>query len=214
VNLSSLDDNSLMGIIAAREGEPARAEGLRRHSEAELPSEALGALYDRYGRLVFTVAIHVVGDSETAEEITQDVFVRVWEGARTYRSDLAKVSSWLISIARHRAIDELRRRGIRPEKDSSGWPEDVGLDHLDGLPLWDGPEETVESHLQHQNIRKVIATLPTDQREVLGLAYFKGLSHSQIAEQLDEPLGTVKSRIRQAMQKIRDTLIERGMVDL
>jgi RNA polymerase sigma-70 factor (ECF subfamily) len=199
-NFSSLDDSSLLGLIAEARGE-------------SLPTEALGALYDRYGRLVYTVAIHVVGDSETAEEITQDVFVRAWEGAHTYRPDLAKVSSWLISITRHRAIDELRRRGVRPEKDSAAWPEDTGLDHMDGLPLLDGPEEQVEGHLQSHDIRQVIATLPPDQREVLGLAYFKGLSHSQIAGLLNQPLGTVKSRIRQAMQKVRDALIEQGIVD-
>src|SRR5512133_141849 len=196
----TLDDPALLSMIAATRREP-------------LPAEALSALYDRYGRLVYTVAIHVVGDAETAEEVTQDVFVRVWEGAHTYRPDLAKVSSWLISITRHRAIDELRRRGVRPEKDSTAWPEDTGLDHMDGLPLLDGPEEQVEGHLQSRDIRQVIATLPPDQREVLGLAYFKGLSHSQIAGLLNQPLGTVKSRIRQAMQKVRDTLIEQGIVD-
>jgi RNA polymerase sigma-70 factor (ECF subfamily) len=84
---------------------------------------------------------------------------------------------------------------------------------MDGLPLLDGPEEQVEGHLQSHDIRQVIATLPPDQREVLGLAYFKGLSHSQIAGLLNQPLGTVKSRIRQAMQKVRDALIEQGIVD-
>jgi RNA polymerase sigma-70 factor, ECF subfamily len=196
----TLDDSALLGLIASM------------HNEART-TEALGALYDRYGRLVYTVAIHVVGDVETAEEITQDVFVRVWEGAHTYRPDLAKVSSWLISITRHRAIDELRRRGVRPEKDSAAWPEDMGQDHVEGLPLLDGPEEQVEGHLQSRRIRQVIATLPAEQREVLGLAYFKGLSHSEIAEQLNQPLGTVKSRIRQAMQKVRDAFIDQGIID-
>ncbi len=196
----TLDDSALLSLIAST------------HSEAR-NTEALGALYDRYGRLVYTVAIHVVGDAETAEEITQDVFVRVWEGAHTYRPDLAKVSSWLISITRHRAIDELRRRGVRPEKDSAAWPEDTGQDHMDGLPLLDGPEEQVEDHLQSYRIRQVIASLPAEQREVLGLAYFKGLSHSEIAEQLNQPLGTVKSRIRQAMQKVRDICVEQGIID-
>jgi RNA polymerase sigma-70 factor (ECF subfamily) len=102
---------------------------------------------------------------------------------------------------------------VRPEKDSAGWPEDLGLDTMDGLPVLDGPEEVVEDLLRRRGIRQVIQTLPSEQREVLGLAYFKGFSHSQIAELLDEPLGTVKSRIRQAMQKVRDALIERGMVD-
>jgi RNA polymerase sigma-70 factor, ECF subfamily len=196
----SLDDSALLGLIAS-----ARSET---HN-----TEALGALYDRYGRLVYTVAIHVVGDAETAEEITQDVFVRVWEGAHTYRPDLAKVSSWLVSIARHRAIDELRRRGVRPEKESAAWPDDTGQDHMDGLPLLDGPEGQVEGNIQSSRIRQVIDSLPSEQREVLGLAYFKGLSHSEIADHLHQPLGTVKSRIRQAMQKVRDACIEQGIID-
>jgi RNA polymerase sigma-70 factor (ECF subfamily) len=195
----TLDDPALLGLISSTRREAFHAE-------------ALGELYDRYGRLVYTVAFHVVGDVQTAEEITQDVFVRVWEGAHTYRPELAKVSSWLVSIARHRAIDELRRRGVRPEKDSTAWPEDIGSDHIDGLPLLDGPEEQVEGHLQSRSIRKVIAELPPEQREALGLAFFKGLSHSEIAEQLNQPLGTVKSRIRQAMQKVRDACIEQGLI--
>jgi RNA polymerase sigma-70 factor (ECF subfamily) len=176
-------------------------------------TEALGVLYDRYGRLVYTVAIHVVGDAETAEEITQDVFVRAWEGAHTYRPDMAKVSSWLVSIARHRAIDELRRRGVRPEKVRSDWPEDVGQENIDGLPVLDGPEEVVENVFQQHGIRKAVSSLPPDQRQVLGLAYFKGLSHSQIAELLGEPLGTVKSRIRLAMMKLREAWVEKGIVE-
>lgn len=200
LDFASLDDSALLGVIASAHSAP-------------VPTEALGVLYDRYGRLVFTIAVHVVGDAQTAEEVTQDVFVRVWEGAHTYRPDVAKVTSWLISITRHRAIDELRRRGSRPEKDSAGWPEDIGLDTMDGLPVLDGPEEVVEDLLQRRDIRQVIQSLPPEQRKVLGLAYFKGFSHSQIAEQLNEPLGTIKSRIRQAMQKVRDAMIDRGMVD-
>jgi len=195
LDFSSLDDAALIGLIA------------RAHSEA------LGTLYDRYGRLVFTIAINVVGDSETAEEITQDVFVRVWEGATSYRAEMAKVSSWMISITRHRAIDELRRRGTRPEKDSNPWPDDSGFESLDGLPIINGPEETVETALRDHGVHQAIASLPTDQRVVLGLAFFKGLSHSQIADVLGEPLGTVKSRIRIAMHKLRDSMVERGIVD-
>lgn len=193
MNFASLDDTALIQMIAG------------------MHSEALGVLYDRYGRLVYTVAYHVVGDAETAEEITQDVFVRVWEGAGSYRVELAKVSSWLISITRHRSIDEIRRRSVRPEKDSVAWPEDTGFETLEGLPLIDGLEEEVEGVLHRRSLREAVAVLPPDQRRVLSLAFFTGLSHGQIAELLGEPLGTVKSRIRIAMQKLRDAMIEQGM---
>jgi RNA polymerase sigma-70 factor (ECF subfamily) len=172
----------------------------------------LGILYDRYGRLVFTVAVHIVGDAQTAEEITQDVFVRVWEGAASYRSDLAKVNSWLISITRHRSIDELRRRGSRPEKDALDWPDDSGMENgdLDGIPVMGDPAQQVEVLIQQRRVRQAVAGLAPDQRRALNLAFFKGLSHQEIAEILGEPLGTVKSRIRLAMNKLRNVLAEAG----
>lgn len=194
-NFSTLDDIVLIEMIA----------GAR--------SEALAALYDRYGRLVFTIACRVVGDPETAEEITQDVFVRVWEGASTYRPDMAKVSSWLISITRHRSIDELRRRGARPEKGSMALLEDLGIEGAEGMPSLNGPEDAVENTLQNRSIRQAIASLPPEQRNVLNLAFFMGLSHSQIAETMGEPLGTIKSRIRLAMHRLREAIIERGVID-
>lgn len=191
MNFSSVDDATLLSMIA------------------DLSSEAIAVLYDRYGRLVFTVAIHVVGDAETAEEITQDVFVRVWEGARSYRAEMAKVSSWLISITRHRSIDELRRRGVRPEKNQMDWPEE----EMNGLLLSENPEDTAELVLQQRHVRQAIASLPTEQQKVLSLAYFKGYSHQEIAELMGEPLGTVKSRIRLAMLKLRDMFVEQGIVE-
>jgi len=204
LDYSSLDDADLMAAITRLFGKSPSDPGL---------NEAVSALYDRYGRLIYNVAIHIVGDVETAEEITQDVFVRACEAAGDYRAGLAKVGTWLVSISRHRAIDELRRRSSRPEKDNVDWPDDIGMDTVGGLPLFDGPETQVEISMQQHNIRKIVAGLPPDQRQVLGLAYFKGMSHSQIAEYLGEPLGTIKSRLRLGMQKLRDNFIEQGMID-
>ncbi|PKO04367.1 MAG: RNA polymerase subunit sigma-70 [Chloroflexi bacterium HGW-Chloroflexi-3] len=175
---------------------------------------ALGTLYDRYGRLVFSVAFNLVGDIETSEEITQDVFVRTCEGAHGYRAQLARVSTWLVSIARHRAIDELRRRGVRSEQAIVDWVDGERQEQRDGLPVAEGPEREVETTLQQQTIQQMLASLPADQRQVLRLAYFKGMSHSQIAATLGEPLGTVKSRIRLAMQRLRDALQDCGMIEI
>lgn len=166
-------------------------------------SDALSALYDRYSRLVFSLALHVVGDRETAEEITQDVFYRVWENAASYRSDQAKLTTWMTSITRYRAIDILRKRQVRPERDSLDW-EDAEHEHNPGM--LDGPEELADLSMQQHRIRSAIAALPRDQQEVLALAYFQGLSHSQIAERQEQPLGTVKTRIRLAMQRLRELL--------
>jgi RNA polymerase sigma-70 factor (ECF subfamily) len=168
----------------------------------------LGELYERYSRLVFSLAWNLVGDQATAEEITLDVFTRIWEKAETYRPEQAKVSTWLTSIARYRSIDMLRRRGSRPEQHSVGFAElapDIAFSA-------DGPEEAAELAMQQQRVRAAIAALPSDQKQVLALAYFKGYSHREIAEALNQPLGTVKTRIRLAMQKLRDLLLEEQRV--
>jgi len=163
---------------------------------------ALGELYDRYHRLVYSIALHIVGQPEDAEEITMDVFTRVWEKARTYRSERAKVSTWLTRMTRNRSIDVLRREDVRPMKHSVGWA-DVPNEPVvvDGLP-----ETTAHLAIQSERVRAAIATLPDKQKEVLAWAYFKGYSHSEIADQLDLPLGTVKARIRSGMQKLRALL--------
>jgi RNA polymerase sigma-70 factor (ECF subfamily) len=184
-NLATLSDDILIQLITLRQ------------------SDALGALYDRYGRLVFSLALHVVGDRETAEEITQDVFYRVWENAATYRPEQAKLTTWMTSITRYRAIDIMRKRQVRPERDSLDW-EDVEHEHNPGLP--DSPEELTDLALQQRRVRVAISALSRDQQEALALAYFQGLSHSQIAERLEQPLGTVKTRIRLAMQRLRELL--------
>ena len=191
MDYKSLDDAALIRLVA--------------HNK----SEALSELYDRYGRLVFSVALNAIGNGETAEEIVQDVFTRVWEKARTYDAGLAKVSTWLISITRNRAIDELRRSRIRPEHDSVDWAE-VEPAHI---PLSENPEDEVEISWQQRAVRQAIAGLPEDQQKALALAYFRGYSHTEIAAALGQPLGTVKTRIRMAMQKLRQVLSEQKIVD-
>jgi RNA polymerase sigma-70 factor (ECF subfamily) len=164
--------------------------------------EALGELYDRYSRLVFSLAINAVGDPATAEEITQDVFVRVWQRARQYRADRGKVSTWLTGITRHRAIDQLRRRGSRPEQHSVAWADiSPGSE-----PAVDGPEQSVARTMEGERVRDAMARLPEEQQQVLALAYFQGLTQSQMAQVLGLPLGTVKTRIRLGMKKLRELL--------
>lgn len=169
-------------------------------------SGALSELYDRYSRLVFSLALKTVGDQASAEEIAQDVFFRVWEKAGTYQPEQAKVSTWLTSIARYRSIDMLRRRGVRPESNSIAWPDlSPG-----SMPSTDGrrPEDSAAQSLQAQRVRAAINRLPIEQQQALEMAYFYGYTHSQIAATLDIPLGTIKTRIRLGMQKLRKMLIE------
>jgi RNA polymerase sigma-70 factor (ECF subfamily) len=165
---------------------------------------ALGHLYDRYGRLVFSLAFQVIGDSAAAEEITQEVFLQVWNKASTYQPDQGKVVTWLISVARHRAIDALRRKGARPE----GHAADLDGDNENELVDPAGVEDQVMHSQRSLAVRKAIASLPHDQRLALSMAYFKGMTHQEVADAIGEPLGTIKTRIRLAMIKLRQLLEE------
>jgi RNA polymerase sigma-70 factor, ECF subfamily len=163
---------------------------------------ALAQLYDRYGRLVFSIACQILSDESLAEEVTQDVFVQIWNKAATYEAAQGKVLTWLSSIARHRAIDQFRRRKVRPEGSSVAWDnccDDSGDDTLDVEPK-------ILSGEQRRQLVNALLTLPTDQREALALAYFKGLTQQEIATHLREPLGTIKTRIRLALQKLRSVM--------
>jgi RNA polymerase sigma-70 factor (ECF subfamily) len=168
----------------------------------QLREEALAQLYDRYNRLVFSLALAIVSDRATAEEITLDVFMRVWQKADSYRSDQAKVSTWLTHIARHHAIDVLRRRSVRPDQYAVDW-EDAIPDHVSPEH---NPQEFAELSQQRERVQAALAQLPADQRQALTLAYFNGYTQRQIAEVLKQPLGTVKTRLRLGMQKLRDYL--------
>jgi len=169
---------------------------------AQLQTEALDQLYDRYNRPIFSLALMIVGDRPTAEEITLDVFMRVWQKAGSYRADQARVSTWLTHIARHHAIDVLRRRAVRPDQYA------LSLDEITPavpFPAQD-PGELAEHSLRRERIRAAIGQLPADQKQALTLAYFGGYTQAQIAEVLKQPLGTIKTRLRLALQKLRDFL--------
>jgi RNA polymerase sigma-70 factor (ECF subfamily) len=167
----------------------------------EAQEEALAQLYDRYNRLVFSLAVAIVNDRATAEEITLDVFMRVWQKAGTYRADQAKVSTWLTHITRHHAIDVLRRRAVRADQYAVQWEEIVYAE----APQQD-PQESAELSLRRERIHAALDQLPPDQKQAILLAYFGGLTHSQIAETLKQPLGTIKTRVRLAMQKLHNFL--------
>lgn len=168
----------------------------------ERNAAALGELYDRYHRLVFSIAYRIIGDRGIAAEITLDVFTHVWQRADSYRPERAKVSTWISAISRNRAIDLLRQHNIRPESNSISWELVPSPPASAAHDL----EDQVERALQREQVRAALATLPDEQRQVLSLAYFKGYTHQQIADELQQPLGTVKTRIRLAMQKLRQTL--------
>jgi RNA polymerase sigma-70 factor (ECF subfamily) len=169
---------------------------------ARAQENALSELYDRYSRLVYSVALNALSDPGRAEEVTQDVFERVWEKARTYSAEQGRVVSWLASIARHRSIDLFRQYRSHREYLHVDWQEAEVME----LPGSQNVEWEVDLAQRQKRIRLAVAQLPVDQKQAVGMAFFQGLSHPEIAEALGEPLGTVKTRIRLGMQKLRSLL--------
>ncbi len=163
---------------------------------------ALGELYDRYSRLVYSVALHSLGDSLLAEEVTIDVFERVWEKARTYHAEQGRVVTWLASIARHRSIDFYRQSQSHHDYLEVAWQEAEAVDP----PGDQNVEWQAYLDQRQQAVRRAVSQLPLEQKRALGMAFFQGMSHQEIADALHKPLGTVKTRIRLGMQKLRSLL--------
>lgn len=163
---------------------------------------ALDGLYGRYSRPVYSLAIRILGDSADAEEATQDVFERVWRHAGSFDKERGRVGTWLLSMTHHVSIDMLRKRQRRPQAIDSEAAERVAMT----LPAeQDVGEETLRS-LEATQVRRALRSLPESQRQAIELAYFGGLSHLEIAAALGDPLGTVKTRIRRGMERLRSAL--------
>ena len=167
---------------------------------ARQDADALVALFDRYNRLAFGLAYRILGDAFVAEEVVQDAFMSVWRNAASYDFARGNVRSWLLTIVRNRAIDQLRGRFGRSQND-------VDLDTV--APLLAAPDEWDDllSEIQASAVRAALRALPEEQRIAIELAYFEGLTHVEIAERLGIPLGTVKSRLRLGLQKLHDLLV-------
>ncbi|MFQ5946638.1 MAG: sigma-70 family RNA polymerase sigma factor [Anaerolineae bacterium] len=158
--------------------------------------EALAEIYDRYARVAFSLAVSILGDRMSAEEVTQDAFLRVWHAASGYQPSRGAFATWLMAIVRHRAIDELRR-GRLPLEMEPPIPLENPASFAELAP---GVDESV---LRGLRMRAALARLPEEQRSVILLSYFMGLTHREIAERQDTPLGTIKTRMRLGLQKLR-----------
>ena len=164
---------------------------------------AFEALYDRYVRLAFAVALRVLPDRERAEEIVQDVYVKLWRQPGLYDSRRGAFRPWLLRVVHHRAIDELRQANRRRAQTADD-PEGRILETLpDAGPA---PEELAESSVERARVLEALDTLSHSQREAIEMAFFEGLTHAEIAERLGEPLGTVKTRVRLGMRRLRELL--------
>jgi RNA polymerase sigma-70 factor (ECF subfamily) len=163
-------------------------------------ADALGELYDRYGRIAFGLLYRMLPGPDVAEEVAQDAFHSVWRQARTYRPDRGSVRTWLLAICRNAAIDWRRTRGRRAERETS---LDDPTEFLSDAPI----DERVMDAMRAETVRRAVAELPPEQREVLTLAFWGGYSQSEIASRTGTPLGTVKSRVRLGMTKLRQRLV-------
>jgi RNA polymerase sigma-70 factor (ECF subfamily) len=166
---------------------------------------ALETLYDRYGDYVYSVCLRMVGDVQLAEDLTQEVFLRVWRRPDLYDVSRGRFVTWLLSVARNRGIDERRSRGRRFRHESP--PSLAAEEMLASAPADDGADIAVLSE-ERVVIEKALATLPAEQRLAIQLAYFGGYTQQEIALGLHQPLGTVKTRIRLGLQKLRLLLID------
>jgi len=164
-------------------------------------SAALEVLYDRYASIVLGISLKVIGDQGLAEDVLQETFWRVWQSAATYQSQLGSFTGWLFRIARNLAIDAYRRRNVRPQAISGVTGSDPILDESPD-PDADVAEQA-QSILKNRQIRKALASLPTVQRQVIEMAYFYGMTRQEIAEATGEALGTIHTRARLALQKLR-----------
>jgi len=173
----------------------------------EADETALGALYDRWVRSLYSLVLHLLKDPDEAEDVVEETFWQAWRKADSYEPSRGAVSTWLLTIGRRKALDRLRSRK-RSREDIIG-SDNSFADLPSTAP---DPSSEVESTELREQVRAALNELPEEQREVLELGYFSGLSQSEIAEATGQPLGTVKTRMRLAMQKLREPLsMHRGV---
>jgi len=180
-------------------GEQLLLDVIRRVASAD--QGALGELYDATSPTVFGLVRRIVGDYSVAEEVTLDVYTQVWRLASAYLEDKGSPLTWLLMLARNRAIDHLRSRARRVK--AQELPIEVAFDHSHPSP---DPETAAISGSRRKIVRDILADLEPEQIAMLQLAFFEGLSHGEIAARTGIPLGTVKTRIRTAMMRMRELL--------
>lgn len=160
-------------------------------------AQALAELYDRYGRLVYSLIVRVVRDSALAEDLVQETFLRVWNRAQGFDGQRGALGPWLLAVARNRAIDYLRSAGGK-ERNA------MELEEVDHPSLYTDMERDILASDKARQIRAAMEKLSPHQREVIELAYFEGLTQTEMAERMGQPLGTVKTWVRAALKNLRE----------
>lgn len=168
---------------------------------AQGDEESLAAIYDRYRTILFGLLFRILGNRAEAEDVLQEVFVQVWQRARDFDENRGKAFTWLVTLARSRAIDRLRSLGSRSRTIEAATKESADA-------VGDAVEDAINNE-RGEVVRAALKELPEEQRAALLMAYFDGFSQSEIAERTNTPLGTVKTRMRTGMTKLREVLAPR-----
>ena len=167
-------------------------------------AEAFGVLYDRHARAAYSLAYRMMGEKQAAEDLLQDAFLKVWRGAASYRTERGSARTWMLSIVHNRGIDQLRslasRRRTQKKVEASAQRSQPSNAFGEA---W--------RNLQREQVREALGSLPKEQLKILELAYFSGYTHTEIADHLGLPLGTVKGWMRLGLKKLRDHLGARGV---
>jgi RNA polymerase sigma-70 factor (ECF subfamily) len=190
----------LLFAIYAGEDDRNLAERLKRRE----PS-VMGDLYDRYGKLVFSLIYRIVRDIGVAEDLVQETFLRVWNRAQGFDAERGALGSWLLAVARNRAIDYVRSAGGKMSRGA------LELEAAEHPSVFVNFEAEVLSQDRARRVRGALERLNENQRHVIELAYFEGLSQSEMAERMGQPLGTVKTWVRTALKHLRDDLSEKAV---
>jgi RNA polymerase sigma-70 factor (ECF subfamily) len=161
---------------------------------------ALAELYDRFGRVAYGLALRVLRDPALAEDAVQDAFLQVWRSAGRFDPGRAKAGTWLLTFVHRRAVDLVRREDRRRTEPAESAPEPTGP----------GADEAAVVRSRGEIVRDALRRLPPEQREAIELAYYGGLTQSQLAERLEQPLGTIKSRMFSGLQRLQSLLVEAG----
>jgi RNA polymerase sigma-70 factor (ECF subfamily) len=210
LTLRARRDEPTLPAAFAGEGSQRVNEASAEHMEPERLIEAAGrgesaalvALYDRFAPAMLGLALRIIRSRSDAEDIVQDAFVRAWREAPSFDRSRGSAATWLATLTRNRAIDVLRARGRKRKYDASLVVES----EAHGPSAGESPEAQVAQSQRALAVREAIAQLSAEQRQALELAYFGGLSHSEIAEALGQPLGTIKTRLLSAAKKLREAL--------
>jgi RNA polymerase sigma-70 factor (ECF subfamily) len=173
--------------------------GARRTWDRGVPTSGVEALYSEHRGAAFALAYRMLGERGLAEDVVQEAFLNIWRQGFTYDTERGTARTWLLTIVHHRAIDLMRRQRAKAGADTV-------IDDAVPLPSHEDTWATVAEHLESDRVHAAVAKLPPEQRQVIALSYFGGLTHAEIADQVGVPLGTVKGRLRLAMEKLRSAL--------